>query len=94
MTTGIERVFRATREEGVYQEVLLHFIHFLDSEGNKTRSKLNQSIQGDMYRIIKDGESFRSLHGEVEYEFPDGVKRRMVALSMTHDDTRYGLRPR
>ena len=94
MTTGVERVFRATHEQGVYQEVMLHFIHFMDENGNKVRSKLEKQIPGPLYRVVKPGENFRSLHGEVEYEFPDGVTRRLIALPMTHDDMRYGLRPR
>lgn len=93
MTTGIERVFAPTREPGVYQEIYQHFIHFLDSDGNKVRSKLEKQIPGQIYRVINEGENFRSLHGEVEYEFPDGVTRRLVALAMNHDDMRYGLRP-
>lgn len=93
MTTGIERVFRATHEPGVYQEIMLHFIHFLDENGAKVRSKLEKQLPGALYRVINPGENFRSLHGEVEYTFPDGVARRLVALPMNHDDMRYGFRP-
>lgn len=94
MATGMERVFRATHEPGVYQEITLHFIHFLDENNAKIRSKLEKQIPGALYRVINEGENFRSLHGEVEYTFPDGVTRRLVALPMTHDDMRYGLRPK
>lgn len=90
MTTGIERVFRPTQDAGVYREVFLHFIHFLDAEGVITRSKLEKQMPGKLYRVIQPGEEYRSLHGEVEYEFPDGVTRRMVALAVDYNDLRYG----
>lgn len=90
MTTGVERVFRQTPDAGVYQEIMLHFIHFLDEDGNKTRSKLQQQIPGALFRVIQQGENYRSIHGEIEYKFPNGETKRMVALSMTYADTRYG----
>ncbi len=90
MTTGIERVFRATHEHGIFQEVLLHFIHFMDAEGNKVRSKLDKQVPGQLYQIMKEGEPGRSRHGEVEYEFPDGTTHRLCALAGGWADLRYG----
>ena len=92
MTTGVERVFRPTPDAGVYQEVLLHFIHFLDGEGNKVSSKLQQQIPGQLYRVVQEGENYRSQYGEVEYTFPTGETKRMVALGMNYEDMRYGRR--
>jgi hypothetical protein len=90
MTTGIERVFRQTPDPGIYQEVFLHFIHFLDSEGNTTRSKLDKQIVGKLWRVIREGETFGTQYGSVDYEFPDGVTRRLVGLGTTFEDLTYG----
>ena len=93
MTTGVERVFRPTPDSNIFQEVLLIFLHYMDSEGNKVRSVLQkQDVTGKLYRVIGPGEEhLRSMNGEVEYEFPhDGVVRRMVALGMTYQDMFYG----
>lgn len=81
MNTGIERVFKPTNHAGVYQEVYLHFIHFFDEGGQKVASKLDKQIPGQLYRLVNEGENLHSTYGEVEYTFPTGERRRLVALN-------------
>lgn len=82
MTTGIERVFRRVSPPGVqpevYREFLLHFIHYMDTDGSKLSSKLDKTIPGMFYREARGNE--HSIHGEYEYTFPDGVTRRIIAV--------------
>lgn len=88
MTTGIERVFRPTFD-GLYREILLHFVHFIDEEGKTISSKLDKEIPGRLFKIAVAGE--RSQYGEVEYQFPqDDAPVRLVALGIDRNDTRYG----
>ncbi len=88
MTTGVERTFRKTFD-GLYREIFLHFIHFLDENGNIVSSKLDKSINGKLYKIAEGNE--RSLYGEVEYKLPDQEKPvRLLALAIDRNDTRYG----
>jgi len=88
MTTGVERVFRQTFD-GLYRELHLHWIHFLNEEGNVVSSKLDKTIKGRLYKIA--GENERSLYGEVEYKFPEQEKPvRLVALAHDREDERYG----
>jgi hypothetical protein len=88
MTTGIEKVFRPTFD-GLYREVLLHFIHFLDENGNVVSSKLDKTLLGKLYKIAEGDE--RSQYGEAEYQFPEMDKPvRLVALATDRNDTRYG----
>ena len=91
MTTGVERVFRPMRD-GLFKEIYLHYIHFLDENGNKTSSKLQQQIEGKLYRIVQEHEkNLRSVHGEVEYQFPETDKPvRLIALDLNYSDTSYG----
>ena len=95
MNTGVERVFRPTREPGVYQEVFLHFLHFLAEDGSLVRSKLEKQLPGKLYREQKENEKhLRSPHGQVEYTFPNGETKVLLALSMTFNDTAYGIQGR
>jgi len=88
MTTGVERVFRATFD-GLYREIFLHWIHFLDGNSNIIRTKLDKSVKGRLYKIA--GPNERSMYGEVEYKFPDKDEPvRLVALGMDREDQRYG----
>jgi len=91
MTTGIERVFRAAAPGGVlYREWLLHWIHFLDDSGNIISSKLDKSIQGQLYRRPA-GPQEHSSHGEIWYTFPeDSEPTRLIAAGFDWSDTRYG----
>lgn len=88
MTTGVERVFRPTFD-GLYREVLLHWIHFLNDEGQVVQSKLDKSVKGRLYKIARGDE--RSQYGEIEYKFPDAEEPvRLVALGLDREDQRYG----
>ena len=88
MTTGVERVFRPTYD-GLYREIYLHWIHFLDKDGKITRTKLDKSIKGKLFKLA--GEHERSGYGEVEYKFPDSEAAvRLIALGMDREDQRYG----
>ena len=90
MTTGIERVFRPM-PDGLYREILLHWIHYLDSDGNKTSSKMHKQIEGPLYRAMRPDEINRkSIHGDIEYSFPDGTVSRLVAVGMEYGDEVYG----
>ena len=75
--------------DGLYREVYLHFIHFIDDDGNTVSSKLDKTILGKLYKIAEGNE--RSLHGEVEYTLP-GMEHpvRLVALGYDRSDLRYG----
>jgi hypothetical protein len=83
MTTGMERIFRRVSPPGVnptvYQEFMLHFIHYMDTDGSKLRTKLDKTIPGMYYR--EAGPNEHSLYGEYTYTFPeDGVSRRIIAI--------------
>lgn len=80
MTTGIERFFRPVKfnEIVIYQEMHHHYIHFLDNEGNITSTKLDKIIPGKYFKEATQKEW--SLHGLVEYTFPDGKKRKLIGL--------------
>lgn len=80
ITQSIERVFRAIELPGytnkdlygqIYQEVYMHFIHFLDPQNPSVvlRTKLDKNILGEFYRLARN-DSERSLYGEVLYTFP------------------------
>jgi hypothetical protein len=83
MTTGIERVFRRVTPHGqtpvMYREFMLHFIHFLDTDGTKLKTKLDKTVPGMYYR--EAGPNEHSLYGEYTYTFPeDGIARHIVAV--------------
>lgn len=88
MNTEVLRSFRKT-QDGLYREVYMHYLQFLDQEGNVVSSKLDKQIPGRLYKDATDtGE--RSNCGEVEYEFPNGEVRRLIALNMDYQDQYYG----
>lgn len=89
MTTGVERVFRPTREPGFYREIYLHWIHFLNENSEIVSSKLDKSIKGKLYRIAKGNE--RSMYGEVEYKFPNAEEPvRLIAIGIDYQNDGYG----
>jgi len=91
MTTGVERVFRPTPHgDGLYRELFLHWIHFLDPATSVIiSSKLDKTIEGKLFKIAGAGE--RSPYGEVEYKFPNSEEPvRLVALGLDYNDERYG----
>lgn len=83
MTTGVERIFRRVTPHGqspvMYQEFMLHFIHYLDTDGTKLKTKLDKTAPGMYYREARPHE--HSNYGEYTYTFPeDGVTRRIIAV--------------
>lgn len=82
MATGIERVFRHVHLEGysgdpLFREVHMHYIHFINPDGTVRKSKLDKMVEGKLWMESKNQ---RSIHGECEYTFPDGVARRLIVL--------------
>lgn len=84
MGTSIERIFKPTSDPHVFQEIYLHFINFFNDGGQKISSKLDKQIPGKLYRLVGDKEERHSIHGEVEYTFPSGERRKLVALNIHH----------
>ena len=88
MTTGVERVFRPT-SDGLYREVFLHWIHFMNENSEIVSSKLDKSTKGKLYKIAVGNE--RSMYGEVEYTFPNAEKSvRLIALGIDRQNDGYG----
>lgn len=82
MASGIERVFRPIRINGyvgnqLYQEVHMHYVHFLNEDGSVRKSKLDRMENG---KIWMESTGQRSLYGECDYAFPDGTKKRLILL--------------
>lgn len=89
MTTSVERVFRPL-PNGLYREILLKFINFLNSDGSIQSSKLDGQIEGGLYKPASN-DTERSLYGELMYTFPGQDKPvRMLALGKDLADFRYG----
>lgn len=88
INTSIERHFRPM-PDGLFQEVHLHYINFLNEAGEIIKSKLDKTIPGKLYKIAQGNE--RSQYGEAEYTFPGTTKRvRLIALGMGYRDQVYG----
>lgn len=88
MTTTMERVFRKTFD-GLYREIYLHWVNFLDDNGKIVRTKLDKSVKGRLYKIA--GPNEHSSYGEVEYKFPDSEEPvRLLALGVDRNDQTYG----
>lgn len=84
MTTGIERYFRPLnianyRGPQIYREIYMHYIHFLNEDGTVQKSKLDKTIEGKFFKEATNNTE-RSLYGELEYQFPDGSTKRLLAL--------------
>lgn len=80
MNTTIERVFKRT-PEGLFMEVYLHFLNFLNEDGTLRSSKLDKEVAtGKLWRVARPGE--RSSYGEVDYRFPDQPRPiRLICLT-------------
>ena len=84
MTTGIERAFRPLNINNytgpqIYREIYMHYLHFLNEDGTVKKSKLDKMIEGKFFKEASNNVE-RSLYGEVEYQFPDGQTKRLLAL--------------
>ena len=90
MNTSIERVFKGPLPDGLYRELYLHFIHFLNEDGSIRSSKLDKQIPGRLYKVAGSNNE-RSMYGEVEYTFPGQDKPvRLISIGPDYSDTRYG----
>lgn len=87
MTTSMERVFKKL-PDGLIREVVLHYVHFIDEQGNVVSSKLDKSIPGRLYKRATEGE--RTLGGEVVYQFPDEEEPVRLIGVQDYSDFRYG----
>jgi hypothetical protein len=63
------------RKDGYYQEVISHFVHFQDSQGN-TETKLDKQLLGGVYT---ENNTHNSFSGVVIIK-EDGVEKRLVAV--------------
>lgn len=89
MATTIERVFRPL-PNGLFREITLHFINFLNADGSIRSTKLDKEIPGGLYKIATS-DTDRSQYGEVMYQFPGGEKPvRLLCLGRDVGDFRYG----
>jgi predicted metal-dependent HD superfamily phosphohydrolase len=78
ISTRIERVFRK-RQDGLWQELINHFIDRADADGNKV-TKLDKSLVGRVYKEAAPYEN--SLHGEYSWTDPEtGNVIRLISLS-------------
>lgn len=78
-STGIERTFRAV-EPGIYQEIMLHFMHKKNGADEIISSKLDKVISGRLFKIAQQGE--HSLHGEYTWTLADGREVRLIGLGV------------
>lgn len=87
--TSIERVFRPL-PDGLFREITLHFINFMNEDRSIKSSKLDKEIPGGLFRLAKsDGEV--SQYGEISYTFPGGDGPvRLLALGKEYRDFTYG----
>lgn len=76
--TIIEQSFFKIPGKDLYQEVITHWLVTKD-ENNKVLSKVfSMRTNG---KIFVEHATQRSADGEVNYQFPDGTIRRLIALS-------------
>ena len=78
MTTGIERHFKPLGNS-IFREIVLHFIIFKDENGEVLSSKLDKTIEGNLYKEA-DQRSLQTNQPKVKYKFPDGTEKILVAL--------------
>jgi hypothetical protein len=80
MNTTVERVFKRT-PEGLFVEVYLHFLNFLNEDGTLRSSKLDKEVvTGKVWRLARPGE--RSSYGEVDYLLPGQTKTtRLICVT-------------
>lgn len=78
MTTGVERVFKKT-QGGFYQEVFQHWIYYLREDGSRSRTKLDKTWLGKIYKKAEPRD--KGHYGTATYTDPDdGVTYTLVAL--------------
>ncbi len=78
MTTCVDRVFRPIGN-GLFQEVYMHFIKFMNEDGTTKNMKLEKEELRGIWREPKAGE--RSREGETTFVFPGDAKpRRLICI--------------
>lgn len=89
MCTSVEKVFRPL-PDGLFREVILHFINFFDEDNTISSSKLDNEIMGGLYRLARNDQE-QSQYGEVFYTFPeDDEPVRLLCIGKDYRDFRYG----
>lgn len=89
MCTSMERVFRPL-PNGLYREIILHFINFLNEDRSIRSSKLDKEVLGKLYKIAGSDREV-SQYGEVSYKFPgDDEPVRLLCIGREMADYRYG----
>jgi len=63
------------RKDGLYQEVISHFVHFKDAKGN-IQTKLDKQTLGGVYR---ESNTHNSFEGVVIIK-ENGAEKRLVAV--------------
>jgi hypothetical protein len=77
ISASIERSYHK-RKDGLYQEVISHFVHFEDVMGNK-QTKLDRSELGLVYQ---ENTSHNSFAGTVLLK-ENGVEKRLIVCEKT-----------
>ena len=89
MCTSVERVFRPM-PDGLFREIILQFINFLNEDRTIRSSKLDKEIPGGLYKIARSDTEI-SQYGEIMYTFPgDDKPVRLLAIGKDYNDFRYG----
>ena len=74
ISASIERSYHK-RSDGYYQELISHFVHFVDLNGNR-QSKLDRTELGNVFAENTTHNSF----GGVVMIKENGVEKRLVAV--------------
>ncbi|TXH11663.1 MAG: hypothetical protein E6R04_01035 [Spirochaetes bacterium] len=78
MTTCVDRVFRPIGN-GLFQEVYMHFIKFVNEDGTTKNMKLSKEEFRGIWREPKGNE--HSREGETTFAFPgDSAPRRLICI--------------
>lgn len=90
MCTSVERVFRPL-PDGLFREIVLHFINFLNDDRTIRSSKLDKEIPGGLYKLASN-DTEKSQHGEIMYTFPGASEPvRLLGLGEHYyENQRYG----
>ena len=77
MTTCIDRVFRPIGN-GLFQEVYMHFIKFMNEDGTTKSMKLEKE---ELRGIWRQSDTEHSREGETTFVFPgDSKPRRLICV--------------
>lgn len=75
ISASIERSYHK-RKDGLYQEVISHFVHFEDALGSK-QTKLDRAELGLVYQ---ENNTHNSFGGTVIFK-EDGVEKRLLVVN-------------